>query len=335
MHYGDPNMEMQRDNPERREAFLTRHSCDTKKDPFAPGFWACYDWENTDEKSADMKSITRPLKVVDSTDDTLTVEMYVAVFGDENHRDIDGEWFHPGTSLKSSYTDVNAVAVDWEHGQSPDFDEETGQRVEQPGRDDIVGTLDYLTSRTDNIGILARAALNRRDWYVREFIEPMIRIGMVGGSSEAIPGKVVKNAGRIDVWPLKRYALTLTPADTRQVTAHQVYQVKSLAKESQAFKSIASQYPILKALTEDGNNYTINVFTSESKDADNEPDKQPDESTTEPATTHEGEVLQTDGATVTATPENDADKEGLTPEQEIILLEQIDLLLHTLEEIEL
>ncbi len=44
VHYGDPDMEMQRDIPERREAFLTRHSCDLKRDPFTPGFWACYDW---------------------------------------------------------------------------------------------------------------------------------------------------------------------------------------------------------------------------------------------------------------------------------------------------
>lgn len=52
VHYGDPNMEMQRDNPDRREAFLQRHSCDTKKDPLAPGFWACLDWQRTSEKSA-------------------------------------------------------------------------------------------------------------------------------------------------------------------------------------------------------------------------------------------------------------------------------------------
>lgn len=52
VHYGDPDMEMQRDNPDRREAFLQRHSCDTKKDPLAPGFWACLDWQRTSEKSA-------------------------------------------------------------------------------------------------------------------------------------------------------------------------------------------------------------------------------------------------------------------------------------------
>jgi len=44
VHYGDPNMEIQSDNDERRAAFVSRHSCDTKKDPFSPGFWSCYKW---------------------------------------------------------------------------------------------------------------------------------------------------------------------------------------------------------------------------------------------------------------------------------------------------
>jgi 2'-5' RNA ligase len=49
VHYGDPDMEMKRDDPDRRKAFLERHSCSTKKDPLAPGFWACLDWQRTDE----------------------------------------------------------------------------------------------------------------------------------------------------------------------------------------------------------------------------------------------------------------------------------------------
>lgn len=49
VHYGDPNMDMQRDDPERRQAFIDRHSCEDKKDPFAPGFWACLDWVRVDE----------------------------------------------------------------------------------------------------------------------------------------------------------------------------------------------------------------------------------------------------------------------------------------------
>lgn len=50
VHYADPDMPMRRNNPEARKNFLARHNCDEKKDPFAPGFWACYDWANPSEK---------------------------------------------------------------------------------------------------------------------------------------------------------------------------------------------------------------------------------------------------------------------------------------------
>lgn len=53
VHYGDPNLDMQRDDPERRANFLARHNCDAKSDPTQPGFWACLDWQRTDEKSVD------------------------------------------------------------------------------------------------------------------------------------------------------------------------------------------------------------------------------------------------------------------------------------------
>lgn len=54
VHYGDPNMEIQSDNDERRAAFVSRHSCDTKRDPFSPGFWSCYKWTAGRGKSADI-----------------------------------------------------------------------------------------------------------------------------------------------------------------------------------------------------------------------------------------------------------------------------------------
>ncbi len=309
VHYGDPDMEMQRDRPDRREAFLTRHSCDTKKDPFAPGFWACYDWQNTDEKSEQMKSITQPLKVVDSTEDTLTLEGYVAIYGDETHKDFDGEWFHEGTTFDSGYTKVNSLVVDWEHGHSPDVDEK-GEMLDQPGRHDPLGRLDWTTARKDNVGILARAVLNRREWYVRELVEPLAMAGLLGGSSEAIPGKVVKSGGRIDVWPLMRYALTVTPADPRQITDHQIQLVKSLA----------NRYPTLKHLmTADGDNTQT----------------QSEEVTTITAETQEGVLLQTGGAPVTATPEDETGMDELTEGQENILWEQVEALLRAIQEMKL
>ena len=45
--YGDPNMEIKRDNPERRRNFRARHNCDAvqkKKDVFAASYWSCKNW---------------------------------------------------------------------------------------------------------------------------------------------------------------------------------------------------------------------------------------------------------------------------------------------------
>jgi hypothetical protein len=50
VHYGDPNLPMRRNNPDARRNFLARHNCSDKKDPLAPGFWACLDWERTHEE---------------------------------------------------------------------------------------------------------------------------------------------------------------------------------------------------------------------------------------------------------------------------------------------
>jgi hypothetical protein len=42
--FGDPNMEIKRDDPARRASFRARHDCDNKKDKSTPGYWACYQW---------------------------------------------------------------------------------------------------------------------------------------------------------------------------------------------------------------------------------------------------------------------------------------------------
>lgn len=43
--FGDPNMEIRRDDPEARANFRSRHSCDTKTDKTTAGYWSCRMWE--------------------------------------------------------------------------------------------------------------------------------------------------------------------------------------------------------------------------------------------------------------------------------------------------
>ena len=44
VRFGDPNMEIKRDDPARRKAFRARHNCDQKKDKTTAGYWSCYQW---------------------------------------------------------------------------------------------------------------------------------------------------------------------------------------------------------------------------------------------------------------------------------------------------
>jgi hypothetical protein len=44
IRFGDANMEIKKDNPERRKSFRARHKCDEKKDKMTAGYWACKAW---------------------------------------------------------------------------------------------------------------------------------------------------------------------------------------------------------------------------------------------------------------------------------------------------
>jgi len=42
--FGDPNMEIKRDDPARRASFRARHGCDKKKSKLTAGYWSCKNW---------------------------------------------------------------------------------------------------------------------------------------------------------------------------------------------------------------------------------------------------------------------------------------------------
>lgn len=44
VRFGDPNMEIKRDDPERRKSFRARHNCADKKDKTSAGYWSCKQW---------------------------------------------------------------------------------------------------------------------------------------------------------------------------------------------------------------------------------------------------------------------------------------------------
>lgn len=44
VNFGDKNMEIKRDNPERRKSFRARHKCSQAKDRTTPKYWSCRMW---------------------------------------------------------------------------------------------------------------------------------------------------------------------------------------------------------------------------------------------------------------------------------------------------
>ena len=42
--FGDPNMEIRKDNPEARKSFRARHKCDTATDKTTARYWSCRAW---------------------------------------------------------------------------------------------------------------------------------------------------------------------------------------------------------------------------------------------------------------------------------------------------
>ena len=46
VQFGDPNMEIRRDNAEAKKSFRARHKCSEKKDKTTAGYWSCKMWSN-------------------------------------------------------------------------------------------------------------------------------------------------------------------------------------------------------------------------------------------------------------------------------------------------
>jgi hypothetical protein len=44
VRFGDPNMEIKRDDPKRRASFRARHNCDNPGPKWKARYWSCYQW---------------------------------------------------------------------------------------------------------------------------------------------------------------------------------------------------------------------------------------------------------------------------------------------------
>lgn len=168
------------------------------------------------------------LKAISQTDSELRVGNYMVLFGG---KDLTGEFFTKKTHFDSNYTDIGLLYVDFEHGRDA---EKAGN-----SSDNVLGIADWKSAKVDDAGIFVERVLNRRAEYVK-FLSELIDAGVMGSSSEAIPGAArKKSSGEIVEWPLMRDSLTVTPLEPRMMTGNVIAAVKALADIFPNSKSLA------------------------------------------------------------------------------------------------
>lgn len=195
------------------------------------------------------------LKAIRSDQDTLTVGNYIVLFGGRditglrgrsgdyffsggprNRDGSHGEFFTKATVFESDYTATGQLLLDWEHGRQPD-------KAGDPGRDDVLGYVNWKSAQTDDKGVWVERVLNRRNAYVK-WIEALLAEGLIGTSSEPVQKSIEVDAnGEIKTWGLKRDTLTVMPFEHRMINDNALAAVKGLVSLDAAFKSLLPTEP--------------------------------------------------------------------------------------------
>jgi hypothetical protein len=67
--FGDPNMSIKRDNPERRKAYRSRHGCDNPGPKYKANYWSCKMWS------------AKPVSKITGSEEEITLEVEVQAKG--------------------------------------------------------------------------------------------------------------------------------------------------------------------------------------------------------------------------------------------------------------
>jgi len=219
--------------------------------------------------AACMTEKSNALKAVVESPYELVVENHIVLFdgrdltGYAHGKNPDGslgEFFTKSTDLESDYTKTGRIYVDFEHGRDPDA---IGNN-----KDTVLGFVDWKTAKVDDEGVIVRRVLNRRHEYMR-WLEPLLRAGLVGSSSQGVAGQVEKDEnGEIKRWPLERDSLTVTPMEPRMMDRNIVTALKALAQDIPYYKSFIPADAALPDMAEqiEQTNITTNESPEQGKE---------------------------------------------------------------------
>lgn len=100
--FGDPNMQIRRDNPKARANFRARHSCDTATDKTSAKYWSCRMWE-ADTSVSEMTKSRVEGKILKVDDEQRMVYGWASVVTEKGIPVVDrqGDVIEPDTLVKA------------------------------------------------------------------------------------------------------------------------------------------------------------------------------------------------------------------------------------------
>ena len=124
--FGDPNMEIRRDDPKARANFRSRHSCDTATDKTSARYWPCRMWEVNTTVSETTKSETS-IKILKIDEDQRIIYGWASVttYKGDLVVDLQGDVIKTDTLHKSINEFMKSVRV----GKLNHSGEQVGQIV--------------------------------------------------------------------------------------------------------------------------------------------------------------------------------------------------------------
>lgn len=139
---------------------------------------------------------------------------YMTLWGDENNRDLDNEFFTPQTEeLTTIFKAMGKLPWLYDHA------------TDGTVKSTVVGKIDVL--EMDDFGLWYEAQLDKSNQYL-EHIQKLIAQRRLGTSSGTLPGaRKVAKSGEILRWAIVEGSGTTMPADPRQVAERPIAEIKS------------------------------------------------------------------------------------------------------------
>ena len=102
--FGDPKMEIRRDDPDARANFRSRHSCDTATDKTSARYWSCRAWESDTTVTELTKEVQIEGQILKRNDEERLAFgwAYVSTVNGEISLDHSGEFIRPELLAKAA-----------------------------------------------------------------------------------------------------------------------------------------------------------------------------------------------------------------------------------------